>query len=170
MYSFGACFLFVKKCLVFGPYRPEKEIFYFIIESDEWFRLFRSAIHWLSDERLSDERKGKLKKWTHERQRSRVKNWVESGKRTSKKWASAQLCQYLEIQYLRVVRSTPRWHISNLPTPWGYFRIFRIFLRSYETPPGSNLKTSHDFLLKITEKTKTSPVQTMKRKDPTPTT
>jgi len=41
--------------------------------------LFRSAIHWLSDERLSDERKGKFKKWTHERQRSRGKNWVGSG-------------------------------------------------------------------------------------------
>ncbi len=41
--------------------------------------LFRSANHWLSDDRLSDERKGKLKKWTHERQRSRGKNWVGSG-------------------------------------------------------------------------------------------
>jgi hypothetical protein len=29
MYSFGTCFLFVKKFLVFGPYRPEKEILYF---------------------------------------------------------------------------------------------------------------------------------------------
>ncbi len=41
--------------------------------------LFRSANYWMSDERLSDERKGKFKKWTHERQRSRGKNWVGSG-------------------------------------------------------------------------------------------
>ncbi len=53
---------------------------------------FRSANHW-----LSDERKGKFKKWTHERQRSMGKNWVGSGKRTLKKWASAQLCKPLVL-------------------------------------------------------------------------
>ncbi len=29
MYLFGACSLIVKNCLIFGPYRPGKDIFYF---------------------------------------------------------------------------------------------------------------------------------------------
>jgi hypothetical protein len=53
--------------------------FMFDAMSDEWFSPFSLSELWLSDERLSDERKGKLKKWTHERQRSRGKNWVGSG-------------------------------------------------------------------------------------------
>jgi hypothetical protein len=36
--------------------------------------LLHSANHWLSDERLSYERKGKFKNLTHERQRSMGKN------------------------------------------------------------------------------------------------
>ncbi len=43
--------------------KPNLFIFYIIPErAMSNLALFRSAIHWLSDERLSDERKGKFKK------------------------------------------------------------------------------------------------------------
>ncbi len=100
---FSLSILFVVFDYIYFRFRPSK-----VIESDEWFSPFRSANHWLSDERLSGERKGKLKKLTHERQRSRGKNWVGSGKRTSKKWASAQLWQWVHHAHLQAATQQQR--------------------------------------------------------------